>query len=203
MASSSFIDTIIDTVKAAASGVDSSQVQQFTGMQVDSVEQFMQKTGGVKGTNYGRGFVAGVIGGIVAVGVKMIVDHYVAPGVEQMEDTLADDMVNAAEGYAGVDLSDKQEVVAEAIIEVGMGALLGGVYGLVIEALPNGEQDKAATTSLLDTTKRLAGPALGLVPKAVKGVSGKHIESLAGNAAFGATLEIVRRTARYYMEEGE
>lgn len=198
----SFLDTIMDTVKSAATNVDSNHIQQFTGMKVDTVEQFMQKTGQIKGTNYGRGFVAGVIGGIVAVGVKMIVDHYVAPGVEQMEDTLADDMVNAAEGYAGVDLTDGQEVVAEAIIEVGMGALLGGVYGLMIEALPNGEHDKTETTSLLATTKRLAGPALGLVPKAVKGVSSEHVESLAGNAAFGATLEIVRRTARYYMEEG-
>lgn len=196
-----FVDTLFDTVKSAASGVKPHHLEKLTGQKIDSVEQFMQKTGRIRSTNYGRGFVAGVIGGIVAVGVKMIVDHYVAPGVEQAEDKLADDMVNAAEGYAGVELTADEEVAAEAIIEVGMGALIGGVYGLVIEALPNQEHENTETHSLLNTTKRLAGPALGLVPKAVKGVSNKHVESLAGNAAFGATLEIVRRTARYYMEE--
>jgi hypothetical protein len=30
---------------------------------------------------------------------------------------------------------------------------------------------------------------------------GKHIEKVAGNAAYAATLEVVRRTTRYYMEE--
>lgn len=201
MAANSFLATIVDTVKSAASNVDSGHIQQFTGVKVDSVEQFMQKTSKAGPTNYGRGFVAGVIGGIVAVGVKMIVDHYVAPDVEQMEDKFADDLVNAAEGYAGIELTADEETAAEAIIEVGMGALIGGVYGLVVEALPNGEQDNTETSSLMNTTKKLAGPAMGLVPKAVKGVSSKHIESLAGNAAFGATLEIVRRTARYYMEK--
>lgn len=201
MATASFLSTILDTVKDAAGNVDERQISQFTGQQVDTVEQFMAKTRNAGQTNYGRGFVAGVIGGIVAVGVKMIVDHYVAPGVEQAEDKLAEDMVNAAEGYAGVDLTGGQQDAAEAIVEVGMGALIGGVYGLMVETLPNGDQDNVESASLLDTTKNLAGPALGLLPKAVKGMGGKHVDSLAGNAAFGATLEIVRRTARYYMEQ--
>ena len=201
MASASFIDTIFDTIKGAAGGVNEQQLSKFVGHPVDTVEQFMAKTRDEGPTNYGRGFVAGVIAGVVAVGVKMIVDHYVAPGVEQAEDKLATDMVEAAEGYAGIDLSADQESAAEAIIEVGMGAVIGGVYGLMIEALPNGDQDKADRASLLDNTKRLAGPALGLLPKAVKGVSDRSVEMLAGNAAFGATLEIVRRTTRYYMEQ--
>lgn len=201
MADASFFNTIVETVKNAASSVEPQHIQQFTGQKIDTVDEFMAKTGRTGPRNFGRGFLAGVIGGIVAVGVKMVVDHYAAPEVEQLEDRLADDMVNAAEGYAGVDLTGKQEAAAEAIIEVGMGALIGGVYGLVVEALPAAQHDQTESSNLLQTAKGLAGPALGLAPKALQSLNQKHVESLAGNAAFGATLEIVRRTARYYMEE--
>lgn len=201
MASNSLVGSLIDTVSSAASNLTPQHVEQFTGQRLDTVEQFMTKTSRTGPRNFGRGFVAGVIGGIVAVGVKMIVDHYAAPDVEQVEDRLADDMVNAAEGYAGVDLTEQQENAAEAILEVGMGALIGGVYGLVVEALPAAEHDQSESSNLLQTAKGLAGPALGLAPKAIKSLNHKHVESLAGNAAFGATLEVVRRTARYYMEE--
>ena len=198
----SLIDSVVDTVTSAVQNIDTGQLQKITGQRIDSVEEFMQRTGSVRTTNYGRGFLAGVLGGIVAVGVKMIVDHYVAPGVEQAEDRLAEDMVDAAEGMTGINLTADQQDAAEAIVEVGMGALIGGVYGLMIEALPNRQEVSTENANLLTTAKSLAGPALGMIPKATKAVSQKHVESLAGNAAFGATLEIVRRTARYYMEEG-
>lgn len=199
--SASTFSNIVDTVKNAAANVDADQIQRFTGQHIDTVDQFMARTSRTGPKNYGRGFLAGVIGGIVGVGVKMLVDRYVAPDVEQAEDRLAEDMVNAAESYAGLELTETQESAAEAILEVGIGALIGGVYGLAVEALPEARHDKTQAKSLLETTQKLAGPAVGMAPKLVKGLNNKHVESLAGNAAYGATLEIVRRTTRYYMEE--
>lgn len=201
MSANTTLQTIVDTVKNAAANIDEQQIQQFTGQHIDTVDQFMVRTSRTGPRNFGRGFLAGVIGGIVGVGVKMMVDRYVAPDADQMEDRLAEDMVNAAEGYAGIELTDAQESAAEAIVEVGIGALIGGVYGLAVEAIPSARHDKNQANSLLETTQKLAGPAVGMAPKLVKNLNNKHVESLAGNAAYGATLEIVRRTARYYMEE--
>jgi len=199
--SASTFSTIASTIKDAAANVDADQIQRFTGQHVDTVDQFMARTAHTGPKNYGRGFLAGIIGGIVGVGVKMLVDRYVAPDVEQVEDRLAEDMVNAAESYAGLELTETQENAAEAILEVGIGALIGGVYGLAVEALPEARHDKNQANSLLETTQKLVGPAVGVAPKVAQSLGGKHIETLAGNAAYGATLEIVRRTARYYMED--
>lgn len=201
MSTNNTLQNIVDTVKSAAANVDEEQIQRFTGQRIDTVDQFMARTSRTGPRNFGRGFLAGVIGGIVGVGVKMMVDRYVAPDADQGEDRLAEDMVNAAEGYAGIELTDAQESAAEAIVEVGIGALIGGVYGLAVEAAPSVRHDKEQAKSLLETTRKLAGPAVGMAPKLVKNLNNKHVETLAGNAAYGATLEIVRRATRYYMEE--
>ncbi len=202
MASSTF-QTILASVKDAAANVNSSQIEQFTGFRVDSVDEFMRKTEHTGPKNYGRGFLAGVLGGIVGVGVKMIVDRSMAPDTVQFEDKLAEDVVDAAEEAAGVDLSDRQEDVAEAIVEVGIGAVIGGVYGLMVEALPeakataSGDQGGGAFA----VVQQLAVPALGLVPATAKDVAKDTMENLAGHIAFVATAEIVRRASRYYMEQ--
>ncbi len=201
MSTNNTFQNIVTTVKNAAANVDEEQIKRFTGQHIDTVDQFMVRTSRTGPRNFGRGFLAGVIGGIVGVGVKMIVDHYVAPEANQVEDRLAEDMVNAAESYAGIELTAEQESAAEAIIEVGIGALIGGIYGLAVEAIPSARHDKTQANSLLETTQKLAGPAVGMAPKLVKSLNNKHVETLAGNAAYGATLEIVRRTARYYMED--
>lgn len=199
--SESTLQTIVKTVKNAASNLDESQIERLTGQKIDTVDQLMHKTARTGPKNYGRGFLAGVIGGIVGVGVKMVVDHYVAPDVQQIEDNLAENMVNAAEGHAGFDLTDEQETTAEAILEIGIGALIGGIYGLVVEAMPDAQHNSQESNSLLDTTKKIAAPAMGIIPKVMQQGGGKHIEKVAGSAAYAATLEVVRRTTRYYMEE--
>lgn len=199
MAASTLL-SIFDTVKDLASRVDGEQVQRLTGQRVDSVDQFMARTGQTPPRNFGRGFLAGVIGGIVGAGVKLAVERYTAPQETPIEEDFANDLVNRAEGYAGLELSAQQEAQAELALEVGLGALLGGLYGLAVEALPTIRHDKTRSASLLETTQKLAGPAVGLAPKILDGVPTDNLEKLAGNAAYGATLEIVRRAARHYME---
>ncbi len=200
---SSTLQTILATVKDAAANVDATQVEQFTGFRVDSVDEFMRKTEHTGPKNYGRGFLAGVLGGIVGAGVKMVVDRSMAPDTVQFEDKLAEDVVDAAERAAGLTLSEEQETAVEAIVEVGIGAFIGGVYGLMVEALPetkasaSGDQGGGAFA----VAQQLALPALGLVPATAKDVAKDKMENLAGHIAFVATAEIVRRASRYYMEQ--
>ena len=199
----SIVDTIIDTVKDAVSNGDTSMIQEFSGGKIDSVEEFMRKTEHTGEKNYGRGFLAGVLGGLAGVAVKMIVDRYAAPDTVQFEDKIADDLVDRAEELTGIDLDEEGEEAAAAIIEVGIGALMGGVYGLIVEAMPEAKTE--ATTEegggVFATVQQLAVPALGIMPAAAKDVAADKFQNLAGHVAFGATVEIVRRTSRYYMEQ--
>ncbi|MEM9928644.1 MAG: hypothetical protein AAF840_02380 [Bacteroidota bacterium] len=199
----STLQTILSTVKDAALNVDAGQVEQLTGFRTDSVDEFLRKTEHTGPKNYGRGFLAGVLGGIVGVGVKMMVDRAVAPETEQFEDKIAGDVVDAAERVTGIELTEAQEGAAEAIVEVGIGALIGGMYGLMVEALP---EAKAAASGdqgggAFAVAQQLAIPALGVVPATAKDVAKDKIENLAGHIAFVATAEIVRRASRYYMEQ--
>lgn len=195
----STLQMIIDTVKDAAGNIDSQQIQQFSGGKIDSVDQFMAKTDRTAPKNFGKGFLAGVVGGLVAVGVKMLVDGKIAPKRRQIEDDYAEAAVNAAEAFTHIDLTEEEEDIAETFVEFGMGALIGGVYGLAVEAVPevkNMGQDK-----FLATTQQLALPVLGIAPAAVKDAADDKLEKIAGHVAFGVTLEITRRAIRYYMEE--
>jgi len=195
----STLQMIVDTVKDAAAKLDNSQVENITGQQLDSVEQFMAKTERRGPRNFGKAFLAGVIGGVVGVGVKMLVDGQLAPHKRQVEDDYAEAAVNAAESYTNVHLTEEQQDLAETFVEFGMGAAIGGAYGLVVEVVPTAGQ--IGTEKLMATTKSLALPALGLAPAAVKDVTTDKIDSLAGHVAFGATVEIVRRAVRYYLDE--
>lgn len=200
----SIVNTLIDTVKDAVSNGDTSMIQEFSGGNIDSVDEFMRKTEHTGPANYGRGFLAGVLGGLAGVAVKMIVDHYVAPDKVQFEDKLSDDLVDRAEALTGIDLDEAGENAAAAIIEVGIGALMGGVYGLIVEAMPEAKTEVANEDGggVFATVQQLAVPALGIMPAAAKDVAKDKFQNLAGHVAFGATVEIVRRTSRYYMEEG-
>lgn len=198
MAASTF-QTIFNTLKDAAANVDTAQIQQLAGHRIDSVEEFMRKTEHTGPKNYGRGFLAGVLGGIAGVGIKMLVDRAVAPDTVQFEDKLTDSIVGSAEKMTGIKLSDDGEAAAEAILEVGIGALIGGVYGLIVEAMPEAKSEQGAP--IWTAAQQFAAPALGLAPAAVKDVAVNKIENLAGHVAFGATVEIVRRASRYYIEQ--
>lgn len=199
----SIVETLIDTVKDAVSNGDTSMIQEFSGGHIDTVDEFMRKTEHTGPKNYGKGFLAGVLGGLAGVAVKMIVDHYVAPDTVQLEDKLSDDIVDAAERATGIDLDQDGEDVAAAIVEVGIGALMGGVYGLIVEAMPEAKTE--ATTGrgggVFATAQQIAVPAMGIMPAAMKDVATDKFQNLAGHVAFGATTEIVRRASRYYMEQ--
>ncbi len=199
----SIVDTLIDTVKGAVSNGDTSMIQEFSGGQIDTVDEFMRKTEHTGPKNYGRGFLAGVLGGLAGVAVKMVVDHYAAPNTVQLEDKVADDIVDAAEEATGIKLNEEEQDVAAAIVEVGIGALMGGVYGLIVEAMPEAKTDSSTGKDggIFATAQQIAVPAMGIMPAAVQEVAKDKFQNLAGHVAFGATTEIVRRASRYYMEQ--
>ena len=85
------------------------------------------------------------------------------------------------------------------VIEFGMGALIGGAYGLLVEAVPDAQ--KIDTERLMTTTKQLALPALGLIPAAGADMANNKVQNLAGHAAFIGTCEVVRRAVRLGLEE--
>jgi len=198
------LSTLADTLTDKSGNIDTQKIGQFTGERFDSVEEFMRKTEHTGPKNYGRGFLAGVLGGMVGVAVKMIVDHYAAPDTVQFEDEIADDIVDAAEKATGIDLDEEGEEVAEAVVEMGIGMLIGGVYGLIVEAMPEAktEATSARGGGVFATAQQLAMPALGLIPATAKDVAKDKVQNLAGHVAFGATTEVVRRASRYYMEQG-
>ncbi|MEO0734030.1 MAG: hypothetical protein AAFZ52_14440, partial [Bacteroidota bacterium] len=168
MADSTF-QQIIATVKDAAANLDAEQITRFTGQNVDTVDQFMARTERRGPRNFGKGLLAGVIGGLVGVGVKMIVDRQLAPDRRQVEDDYATAAVDAAESFTNVHLTEAQQDVAEVVAEFGFGAVIGGAYGMVVEAVPKASQ--MGTEQLMKTTKSLALPAVGIAPAAVRDVA--------------------------------
>ena len=198
----SLIESLFGTIQSLTDNFDDKKIQEFTGERVDSVDQFMERTTHKGAKNYGRGFLAGVIGGIVGVVVKMIVDKEVAPNTVQAEDKMTADAVQGIEAAAGKDIwTDDQEKIVGTILEFGMGAVIGGVYGLIVEAIP--EAEKISNQQLMSTTKQLALPALGLIPAAGADVANNKVQNLAGHAAFIGTVEVVRRSVRLGLEEGK
>lgn len=200
----SAFSNLFATVSDVASNLDADQIQKFTGHRIDSVDDFMRKTEHTGPKNYGRGFLAGVLGGLAGAAIKMIVDRNLAPDVKQFEDNVAEQIVDAGEEATGIDLTDEQEELAETFVEIGLAALIGGVYGVIVEAMPEAKtevQSAAAGGGVFATAQQLAMPALGIMPAAMKDVAADKVQNIAGHVAFGATCEVVRRASRYYMEQ--
>lgn len=198
----SLIDTLFGTLKSVTNNFDDKKIEEYTGEKIGSVDEFMARTAHTGQKNYGYGFLAGVVGGLVAVGVKMLVDREVAPGTEQAEDKVAKATVKGIEEATGRDIwNDEQEELVATFLEVGMGALIGGAYGLIVEAMPDAA--KVDNEQLMTTTKQLAIPVMGLIPAASTDVATNKVQNLAGHTAFIGTLEVVRRTVRHGLETGE
>ena len=193
----SFTEMLVGTLRDATNDFDTQRIEEYTGTKVHSVDEFMSKSNTFQEKNYWKGFVSGLIGGLVATGIKMIVDRQVAPNTLQVEDKAAASARASFERATGTDVDDN---LVETAIEFGMGALIGGAYGLVVEALP--EAHKIDNEKLMSATKRLAVPALGLIPAAGADVVNHKAENMAGHAAFVGTVEVVRRAVRLGMEEG-
>jgi uncharacterized membrane protein YagU involved in acid resistance len=185
------LEQILESVK----NLDLSAIEKVTGHRADSVDEFMARTQVRGKTNYGRGLVAGLIGGLVGAGVKMLVDRAITPDQEHIEDKAAAAVVEAAD----LELTEDQQALAETVVELGMGALVGGLYGLLVEAMPEAQNEEGA--ALWTTTQQVAAPLLGLAPAAMQEEAKDRLGNLAGHVAFGTTVEIVRRGVRYAMEE--
>lgn len=195
----SLLSTITSLAREYTNDFDLDRIQELTGQDIDTVDQFKAKTNKFRKKNYTKGLIAGLAGGLVAVGVKMLVDRQMAPDTEQIEDRIADRAVDSMEEMSGQDFTEAQEDFAAAMVEFGMGALIGGAYGLIVEAIP--DTSGMSRDELMETTKQVALPALGLVPVVGADVANSKVQNLAGHAAFIGTVEAVRRAVRLGLED--
>lgn len=179
------------------------KAQNFLDDKFGSVEEYMQRTRTQSEPDYLRGFVAGVIGGLVGVGVKMIVDKAIPATAPEPEHDPRIQVVEGAEEVINADLNRNQEEVAQKALDVGFGVIVGGIYGVVAEALP-GMQTPAGVpfgAGLWTATHKLAMPLLGLAPGPLKEDASNQLGQLASHVAYGATVEVVRRGVRHLMDE--
>lgn len=88
------------------------------------------------GAHVAKGFLAGLIGGLVATGVKHFAERYIAteaPDDEQAAGSLAD---KTAAALADRGLTPRQQAAAEAGLPWLFGGLIGGAYGAATELVP-------------------------------------------------------------------
>ena len=180
------------------------KIQEYTGQQIGGVEHYFEKTRPVGNEpNYGRGLVAGIIGGLVGVAVKNLVDRSMPTDQPKQEHDARVDVIEAVESFTGTDLSTQQEEVAQTGLDVLVGATIGGVYGVIAEAAPEVQAPGGVPfgAALWTASHKMALPLLGLAPGVLEGKADRQLGQFAGHLAYGATVEIVRRGLRHLMDE--
>ena len=153
--------------------------------------------------DYLRGFLAGMIGGLIGTGIKMVVDRSL-PTAQPMEEHDARlQVVEGAEEVTNTAINRNQEETAQQAINIAFGALVGGVYGVIVEAVP-GVQAPAGVpfgAALWTAAHKIALPALGLAPNPMKEPLSLQAGQLGSHMIYGATVEMIRRSVRHVMDE--
>lgn len=200
----SVLTDLLDVAKDTFSQDRLEQVQQFTDRQFGTVEGYLERTGGEREEpDYLRGLIAGMVGGLIGVGVKTLVDRSMPTDQPRQEHNARLDVVSAIENFTGTDLSNQQEETAQTLLDVGVGVAIGGVYGVIAEAAPGVQAPGGVPfgAGLWTAAHKLALPLLGLAPAALQDRADRQLGQLAGHVAYGATVEIVRRGLRHVMDE--
>ena len=152
--------------------------------------------------DYVRGFVAGMIGGIVGTGVKMIVDRSLPTAQPQEEHDARLQVVEGAEELVGTDMNRNKEETAQQALNIAFGAIVGGIYGVIVEAAPAMQAPAGIPfgAALWTAAHKIALPVLGLAPSPMKEPLSMQAGQLGSHMAYGATVEMVRRGVRHAMD---
>jgi uncharacterized membrane protein YagU involved in acid resistance len=164
---------------------------------------FFERTRTQGDPDYVKGFVAGMIGGLVGTGLKMIIDRALPTAQPQEEHAARIQVVEGAEDVINTDMDRNQEEVAQQALNIGFGAIVGGIYGVIVEAAPAVQAPAGVPfgAALWTAAHKIALPALGLAPKPLDDDLSIQAGQLGSHMAYGATVEIVRRGIRHVMDE--
>ena len=186
--------------KAAAGA---SEVSRFATEAYNNAGDFFERTRTHGEPDYVRGFVAGMIGGLVATGVKSIVDASLPTGQPQVEHDARLQVVEGAEELTGNDMNRNGEETAQQALNFVFGAFVGGIYGVIAEAAPAVQAPAGITfgAALWTAAHKIALPALGLGPSPLEEPVGKQVGQLGSHMAYGATVEMVRRGVRHAFDQ--
>jgi uncharacterized membrane protein YagU involved in acid resistance len=142
------------------------------------------------------GLMAGIAAGIVASAAMAAFQAGTSTLVEQDEDDPATLKAadKASEAATGAPVPAPYREAAGQTIHYVVGAVLGGIYGVITEYRPEasagfGGAYGIATSALLDEA---AAPALDLGPTADETPAANHVYGVASHLVFGLVLEGVR-----------
>ena len=141
-----------------------------------------------------KGFLAGLVGGLVATAAKSVAEKMYPPRVhgepEPPEVT--------AEKIAGHSLDEDTKAVASETIHWVFGAVAGGFYGVLAELYPKITAKSGATfgLTLMSLTHEGALPALGLSEPPEQQSFREHTSEASTHIVYGVVTEKVRGLVR-------
>jgi putative membrane protein len=141
-----------------------------------------------------KGFLAGVVGGLAGAGVKMLAEEFFPPRVQGQTPA----QVILAEQVAGRELPETQQKVALHTIHWVFGALVGGVYGALVELEPSFGAWRGAAfgITLNRITHEALLPKLGLAAPTGQQPTQQRLSQWITHAAYGVGTDSVRRLVR-------
>lgn len=141
-----------------------------------------------------KGIIAGMVGGIVATGVKTLGEKFYPPrthGEPEPTDVLT-------EKLSGSSLQGSSKAMAAETIHWGFGAFTGAAYGALAEFYPAATAKEGASfgLTLMALTHESALPALGLSAGTEDQTTREHASEMVTHVLFGVTTEVVRSLVR-------
>jgi putative membrane protein len=141
-----------------------------------------------------KGAVAGMVGGLVGAGAKMLVEKIFPPRVQGQTAP----PVVLVEQVAGRSLPEGQKQAATQGIHWGFGAAAGAVYGAMVEIEPSLGAWKGAAfgVALNKITHESLLPKLGLSAPKDEQPAQERISEWVSHAVYGIFTDAVRRGVR-------
>lgn len=186
---------------SAASGLK--DAEGYAAHAYDEAGDYFTRTRTKGNPDYVRGFMAGMIGGLIGTGIKMVVDRSLPTAQPSEEHDARLQVVEGAEDAVNTDLNRNKEEIAQQALNIGFGAIVGGIYGVLVEAIPAVQAPAGVPfgAALWTAAHKIALPALGLTPGPMNEPLSLQAGQLGSHMAYGATVEMVRRSVRHVMEE--
>ena len=141
-----------------------------------------------------KGAVAGLVGGLVATGVKTLAEEVFPPRPPEAESP----PVTAAKKVLGAERVEGREDSFEEAIHWTFGTLTGGVYGALAEEVPAAGAGYGLPfgVALFTSTHGTALPLLGLEGGPFRIPVGRQANELTTHLFYGLTADLTRRAVR-------
>lgn len=154
----------------------------------------MGTTGKARKRSMVKGALAGLVGGIVGSGAKLLAEKVYAPRVSGQTPPPA----ALAERIAGHPLSAGQGRVATQGMHLAFGAIAGAVYGAAVELEPRAGAWRGAAFGLALNRVTHEGllPKMGLAGPTLRQRTQERQSEWLGHAVYGVATDVVRRIVR-------